>query len=94
MSSDSQEHKQDTNPQKQDGNKRETIIASIICGIVLLVPMIFIEHEYDLFTKEYGEAKEGAAGSALALASLRANVNTAFFSTTKKNEIKAKKCWL
>ena len=32
-----------------DGSTRETIIASVICGIILLVPMIYIEYEYDLF---------------------------------------------
>ena len=30
------------------GSTRETIIASIICGIILLVPMIYIEYEYEI----------------------------------------------
>ena len=69
MKSDSNEQSQEVSSVNTAGSTRETIIASIICGIVLLVPMIYIEYEYDLFTKEYGEAKEGAAGSALALSS-------------------------
>ena len=69
MKSDSNEQSQEVSSGNTAGSTRETIIASIICGIVLLVPMIYIEYEYDLFTKEYGEAKEGAAGSALGASS-------------------------
>ena len=47
----------------------ERAIAFILCVLVLLVPMIYIEHGYDAFTSEHGEAREGAAGAGLALAS-------------------------
>ena len=57
MKSDFNEESPKVSPNNTAGSTRETIIASIICGIILLVPMIYIEYEYDLFTKEYGEAK-------------------------------------
>ena len=80
---------QNTNYGTQAGSKQETVIASIICGIVLLVPMIFIEHEYDLFTKEYGEAKEGAAGSALALAVVFRTVSRTVLRTIVRTSARA-----
>ena len=52
----------------QGGGMRETLIALLICAIVLLLPVFVIEHEYKLFTKEHGVAKEGAAGAGLWLA--------------------------
>ena len=50
------------------GGRRETIIALVICAAVLLLPVFIIEHEYKVFTKEHGVAKEGAAGAGLWLA--------------------------
>ena len=47
---------------------REIVFAVFVCILVLLVPMIYIEYEYRMFIQSHGEAIEGAAGSALALA--------------------------
>lgn len=89
MKSDSNEQSQEVSSGNTAGSTRETIIASIICGIVLLVPMIYIEYEYDLFTKEYGEAKEGAAGSALALAVVFRTVSRTVLRTIVRTSARA-----
>ncbi len=46
----------------------ERIVAVAICTVVMLLPLLYIQHEYDLFTEMHGEAREGAAGAGLALA--------------------------
>ena len=56
---------ENTNDEKEiGGGRRETIIALIVCAVVLLLPVFIIEHEYKVFTKEHGVAKEGAAKAA------------------------------
>ena len=89
MKSDFNEESPKVSPNNTAGSTRETIIASIICGIILLVPMIYIEYEYDLFTKEYGEAKEGAAGSALALAVVFRTVSRTVLRTIVRTSARA-----
>ena len=67
----------------------ERAIAFVLCALVLLVPMIYIEHGYDAFTSEHGEAKEGAAGAGLALAVVFRTVSRTVLRTIVRTSARA-----
>ena len=71
------------------GGRRETIIALIICAAVLLLPVFIIEHEYKVFTKEHGVAKEGAAGAGLWLAVMFRTVSRTVLRTIIRTSARA-----
>ena len=74
---------------EKGGGRRETVIALIICAIVLLVPIFVIEHEYKVFTKEHGVAKEGAAGAGLWLAVMFRTVSRTVLRTIIRTSARA-----
>jgi hypothetical protein len=78
-----------TDVQEEGGTRAETIFALVICVIALLLPMIYIEYRYDLFTAEYGEAKEGAAGTGLALAVVFRTVSRTVLRTIVRTSARA-----
>ena len=51
--------------------------------------MIYIEHGYDAFTSEHGEAKEGAAGAGLALAVVFRTVSRTVLRTIVRTSARA-----
>lgn len=67
----------------------ERAIAFVLCALVLLIPMIYIEHGYDAFTSEHGEAKEGAAGAGLALAVVFRTVSRTVLRTIVRTSARA-----
>ena len=71
------------------GGRRETIVALIICASVLLLPIFIIEHEYKVFTKEHGVAKEGAAGAGLWLAVMFRTVSRTVLRTIIRTSARA-----
>ena len=81
---------ENTNEEKEiGGGRRETIIALIICTAVLLLPVFIIEHEYKVFTKEHGVAKEGAAGAGLWLAVMFRTVSRTVLRTIIRTSARA-----
>lgn len=64
-------------------------IAFVLCILVLLLPMIYIEHGYDAFTSEHGEAREGAAGAGLALAVVFRTVSRTVLRTIVRTSARA-----
>ena len=81
---------ENTNEEKEiGGGRRETIIALIICTTVLLLPVFIIEHEYKVFTKEHGVAKEGAAGAGLWLAVMFRTVSRTVLRTIIRTSARA-----
>ncbi|MAA78312.1 MAG: hypothetical protein CL916_03560 [Deltaproteobacteria bacterium] len=77
------------NKKEIGGGRRETIIALIICAVVLLLPIFVIEHEYKVFTKEHGVAKEGAAGAGLWLAVMFRTVSRTVLRTIIRTSARA-----
>ena len=75
--------------EKIKGRKRETFFAFVICACVLFVPMFVIEHEYKVFTDKYGVAKEGAAGTGLALAVMFRTVSRTVLRTIIRTSARA-----
>ena len=67
----------------------EKIVALVLCAIVLLLPMMYIEHGYDAFTSEHGEAREGAAGAGLALAVVFRTVSRTVLRTVVRTSARA-----
>ena len=67
----------------------ERAIAFVLCALVLLVPMVYIEHGYDAFTSEHGEAREGAAGAGLALAVVFRTVSRTVLRTIVRTSARA-----
>ena len=80
---------QEEKKKAKGGRARETIIAFLICSAVLFLPMFEIEHEYKLFTQEHGEAREGAAGAALALAVMFRTVSRTVLRTIIRTSARA-----
>ena len=73
----------------QGGGTNETIFAFVICLIVLVLPVLVIENEYKLFTKEHGVAKEGAAGAGLWLAVMFRTVSRTVLRTIIRTSARA-----
>lgn len=67
----------------------EKVVALVLCALVLLLPMIYIEHGYDAFTSEHGEAREGAAGAGLALAVVFRTVSRTVLRTVVRTSARA-----
>ena len=81
---------ENTNEEREiGGGRRETIIALIVCAVVLLLPVFIIEHEYKVFTKEHGVAKEGAAGAGLWLAVMFRTVSRTVLRTIIRTSARA-----
>ena len=74
---------------KGEGGFWETVISVLICALLLLFPMLLIEHEYKMFTQTHGEAIEGAAGSALALAVVFRTVSRTVLRTIIRTSARA-----
>jgi len=74
---------------EEQESKVERGIALLLCAIVLLVPMMYIEHGYDTFTSEHGEAREGAAGAGLALAVVFRTVSRTVLRTVVRTSARA-----
>lgn len=70
-------------------SKLERGVALVLCALVLLLPMIYIEHGYDAFTSEHGEAREGAAGAGLALAVVFRTVSRTVLRTIVRTSARA-----
>jgi hypothetical protein len=67
----------------------ERVFSFLFCLMVLIFPMIFIEHGYDTFTSEHGEAREGAAGAGLALAVVFRTVSRTVLRTIVRTSARA-----
>lgn len=67
----------------------ERAVAFVCCLVVLVLPMVFIEHGYDTFTSEHGEAREGAAGAGLALAVVFRTVSRTVLRTIVRTSARA-----
>jgi hypothetical protein len=79
-----------TVPEDDDGgNVVETTIAVVIATAALIGPLIYIQHRYDLFTSEYGAAREGAAGAGLALAVVFRTVSRTVLRTIVRTSARA-----
>ena len=76
-------------PIEERESKIERGIAFVLCLLVLLLPMIYIEHGYDTFTSEHGEAREGAAGAGLALAVVFRTVSRTVLRTIVRTSARA-----
>ena len=76
-------------PIEQQESTIERGIALFLCALVLLLPMIYIEHGYDAFTSEHGEAREGAAGAGLALAVVFRTVSRTVLRTIVRTSARA-----
>jgi len=76
-------------PTEERESAVERVIAFILCVLVLLLPMIYIEHGYDAFTSEHGEAREGAAGAGLALAVVFRTVSRTVLRTIVRTSARA-----
>ena len=75
--------------QGKGGGWLEAVIALLLCMAFLLVPMVYIEDSYDEFTAQYGEAKEGAAGTGLALAVVFRTVSRTVLRTIVRTSARA-----
>lgn len=49
-------------------SRTELVVCLLVCGLVMLGPIVYIQWEYTAYTDQHGEALEGAAGAGLALA--------------------------
>ena len=67
----------------------ERAIAFVVCTVIMLLPMIYIEHGYDAFTAAHGEAREGAAGAGLALAIVFRTVSRTVLRTIVRTSARA-----
>ena len=67
----------------------ERAMSFLFCLMVLIFPMIFIEHGYETFTSEHGEAREGAAGAGLALAVVFRTVSRTVLRTIVRTSARA-----
>lgn len=74
---------------EEQESKFERGVALVLCALVLLLPMIYIEHGYDAFTSEHGEAREGAAGAGLALAVVFRTVSRTVLRTIVRTSARA-----
>ena len=74
-------------PRRND--RLENAIAVVVCILVMLVPLVYIQGEYDSFTAEYGEAREGAAGAGLALAVVFRTVSRTVLRTIIRTSARA-----
>jgi|GEM_PF-1362582 len=82
------ENNEEQNTEK-GGGTRETILAFLICAIILVLPVLLIENEYKQFTKEHGVAKEGAAGAGLWLAVMFRTVSRTVLRTIIRTSARA-----
>ena len=67
----------------------ERAIAFVLCLVVLVLPMVYIQDGYDAFTSEHGEAREGAAGAGLALAVVFRTVSRTVLRTIVRTSARA-----
>lgn len=67
----------------------ERVVAFVVCAVIMLLPMIYIEHGYDAFTAKHGEAREGAAGAGLALAIVFRTVSRTVLRTIVRTSARA-----
>ncbi len=74
---------------EQGGGPVETTLAIVIALVALVGPLIYIQHEYDVFSREHGEAKEGAAGAGLALAVVFRTVSRTVLRTIVRTSARA-----
>ncbi len=74
---------------EEGGGKFETVIAFIVCALVLLVPLIYFQHRYEIFISESGGIKEGAAGATLALAVIFRTVSRTVLRTIVRTSARA-----
>ena len=81
--------KEDEDPKKSRETGFERALSFLFCLMVLIFPMIFIEHGYDTFTNEHGEAREGAAGAGLALAVVFRTVSRTVLRTIVRTSARA-----
>ena len=73
----------------EGGSKKEIVIAGLICALILLFPMLFIETEYRSFISEHGDIKEGAAGTGLLLAVVFRTVSRTVLRTIIRTSARA-----
>ena len=59
----------------------ELVAALLFAATIMLGPMIYIQHEYELFISEHGGIKEGAAGATLVLAVIMRTVTRSLLRT-------------
>lgn len=69
--------------------KGETLFSLVVCTAIILGPLLYIQHQYDAFTAEYGEAIEGAAGAGLALAVVFRTVSRTVLRTIVRTSARA-----
>ncbi|MFT5684446.1 MAG: hypothetical protein ACI8RZ_005387 [Myxococcota bacterium] len=67
----------------------ENAIAVVTCIVLMLVPLIYIQSEYNAFTAAHGEAREGAAGAGLALAVVFRTVSRTVLRTIVRTSARA-----
>ncbi|MDG1480701.1 MAG: hypothetical protein P8R54_13985 [Myxococcota bacterium] len=70
-------------------DRLENAIAFLTCIILMLVPLVYIQGEYDAFTAAHGEAREGAAGAGLALAVVFRTVSRTVLRTIIRTSARA-----
>lgn len=70
-------------------SRTEQIVSFVLCVLVMLGPLIYIQFEYEAFTAEYGEAMEGAAGAGLALAVVFRTVSRTILRTVIRTSARA-----
>ena len=61
----------------------------VVCSLIFLAPLIYIQYEYDTFTATYGEVREGAAGAGLALAVVFRTVSRTVLRTVVRTSARA-----
>jgi len=70
-------------------DRLENAIALLTCVVLMLVPLVYIQGEYDAFTAAHGEAREGAAGAGLALAVVFRTVSRTVLRTIIRTSARA-----
>ncbi|MEL6342483.1 MAG: hypothetical protein AAFV53_05080 [Myxococcota bacterium] len=87
-----QAHPEDSEPTDEGAITRprlEIAVALVVCVLVMLGPLIYIQGEYEAFVSEKGAPLEGAAGAGLALAVVFRTVSRTVLRTVIRTSARA-----